>query len=64
MHPGLQCITIDKPVNLFNLLIRFTFILNFFEILLFIFQEFWKHDPFAAVKEENGDIYARGTQVR
>ena len=27
-----------------------------------VFEEFWKHDPFAAVKEENGDIYGRGTQ--
>ena len=27
-----------------------------------VFPESWKHDPFAAVKEENGDIYARGTQ--
>ena len=25
-------------------------------------SEHWKHDPFAAVKEPNGDIYARGTQ--
>ncbi len=28
----------------------------------FAMQEFWKYDPFEAVKEENGDIYARGTQ--
>jgi len=27
-----------------------------------VYEEHWKHDPFAAVKEENGDIYARGTQ--
>lgn len=27
------------------------------------FPEHWKHDPFAAHKEENGDIYGRGTQV-
>ena len=27
-----------------------------------VFEEHWKHDPFAAVKESNGDIYARGTQ--
>lgn len=27
-----------------------------------VFPEFWKHDPFEAVKEENGDIYGRGTQ--
>lgn len=27
-----------------------------------VFPESWKYDPFAAVKEENGDIYARGTQ--
>ena len=27
-------------------------------------QEKWKHEPFAATKEENGDIYARGTQVK
>merc|ERR1719510_1089840 len=27
-----------------------------------VYEEHWKHDPFAAVKEPNGDIYARGTQ--
>ncbi|CAJ0951859.1 unnamed protein product, partial [Mesorhabditis belari] len=27
-----------------------------------VFEEHWKHDPFSAVKEENGDIYGRGTQ--
>jgi len=27
-----------------------------------VFPEHWKHDPFKAVKEGNGDIYARGTQ--
>lgn len=27
-----------------------------------VFPECWKHDPFAAVKEDNGDIYGRGTQ--
>lgn len=27
-----------------------------------VYPEFWKHDPFEAVKEENGDIYGRGTQ--
>lgn len=27
-----------------------------------VYPEFWKHDPFEAVKEANGDIYARGTQ--
>lgn len=27
------------------------------------FPEHWKYDSFAAVKEENGDIYARGAQV-
>ena len=27
-----------------------------------VFPENWKYDPFEAVKEENGDIYARGTQ--
>lgn len=26
-------------------------------------QEFWKYDPFEAVKDEKGDIYARGSQV-
>ena len=30
---------------------------------LIFLQEFWKYDPFAAHKEENGDIYGRGTQV-
>ena len=29
---------------------------------VFLNQDFWKHDPFEALKEENGDIYARGTQ--
>lgn len=36
-------------------------------ICIFIFhlfqQEYWKYDPFEAVKDEKGDIYARGTQV-
>ena len=27
-------------------------------------QEHWKYDPFLAHKEENGDIYARGSQVQ
>ena len=27
-----------------------------------IYEEYWKHDAFAAVKDENGDIYARGIQ--
>ena len=27
-----------------------------------VFPESWKYDPFEAVKEPNGDIYARGTQ--
>jgi len=27
-----------------------------------VYEDQWKHDPFAAVKEPNGDIYARGTQ--
>lgn len=27
-----------------------------------VYEDQWKHDPFAAVKEENGDIYGRGTQ--
>ena len=26
-------------------------------------QEYWKYDAFSAHKEENGDIYGRGTQV-
>ena len=29
-----------------------------------VFPESWKYDPFEAFKDENGDIYARGTQVR
>ena len=29
-----------------------------------MYQEFWKHDPFEAVKDDKGDIYARGSQVR
>lgn len=27
-----------------------------------VYAECWKHDPFEAVKEKNGDIYGRGTQ--
>jgi len=27
-----------------------------------VFPEFWKYDAFEAFKEDNGDIYARGTQ--
>ncbi|KAG0724498.1 Aminoacylase-1 [Chionoecetes opilio] len=27
-----------------------------------VFPEHWKYDPFSAHKEENGDIYGRGTQ--
>jgi aminoacylase len=27
-----------------------------------VYPDFWKHDPFEAVKEANGDIYGRGTQ--
>ena len=27
-----------------------------------VFPESWKYDAFEAVKEENGDIYGRGTQ--
>jgi len=27
-----------------------------------VFPESWKYDPFEAFKDENGDIYARGTQ--
>jgi len=27
-----------------------------------VFPEHWTHEPFAAVKDENGDIYGRGTQ--
>ena len=27
-----------------------------------VYPECWKHDPFTADKEENGDIYGRGTQ--
>ena len=27
-----------------------------------VFPESWKYDPFEAVKEKNGDIYARGSQ--
>ncbi|CAJ0584244.1 unnamed protein product, partial [Mesorhabditis spiculigera] len=27
-----------------------------------VFEEHWKHEPFSAVKEDNGNIYARGSQ--
>jgi len=27
-----------------------------------VYPEYWKHPPFSAHKEENGDIYARGSQ--
>ena len=33
-------------------------------LVLFPSQEHWKYDPFSAHMEDNGDIYARGTQVR
>eukprot|EP00795_Rhopilema_esculentum_P000913 gene913-10669_t len=39
-----------------------TILLNSHTDVVPVYQEFWKYDPFAAVKEENGDIYARGTQ--
>ncbi len=29
-----------------------------------VYPDQWKYDPFEAVKEANGDIYARGTQVK
>lgn len=29
-----------------------------------VYPESWKCDPFEAFKDENGDIYGRGTQVR
>ncbi len=29
-----------------------------------VYPDQWKHDPFEAVKETNGDIYARGSQAR
>lgn len=32
-------------------------------MIVFLFQEEWKVDPFSAHKMDNGDIYARGTQV-
>ena len=28
------------------------------------FQEYWKYDPFDACKDNKGDIYARGAQVK
>ena len=31
--------------------------------LTLLSQEHWTYDPFSAHKTENGDIYARGTQV-
>lgn len=27
-----------------------------------VYEEYWKHPPFGAEMEENGDIYARGSQ--
>lgn len=33
-----------------------------FVIRWFLMQEFWSYDPFAAVKDSNGNIYARGAQ--
>ncbi len=29
-----------------------------------VFEEFWKCDPFAAIKDEKGDIYCRGSEER
>lgn len=37
-------------------------IINQNVIILFIFEEFWKYDPFSAHKDKNGDIFARGAQ--
>ena len=31
-------------------------------IYIYFIQECWKHDPFEAVKEDNGNIFARGSQ--
>ena len=39
-----------------------TLLLNSHTDVVPVYPDQWKHDPFAAVKEENGDIYARGTQ--
>jgi aminoacylase len=37
-------------------------VLLFETLLLLMTQEHWKHDPFGAVIDEKGDIYARGSQ--
>jgi len=39
-----------------------TLLLNSHVDVVPVFLEFWKCDPFEALMEENGDIYARGTQ--
>ena len=39
-----------------------TLLLNSHTDVVPVFPESWKYDPFEAVKEPNGDIYARGTQ--
>lgn len=39
-----------------------TIMLNSHMDVVPVFEEYWIHPPFAAEMEENGDIYARGTQ--
>lgn len=39
-----------------------TIMLNSHMDVVPVFEEYWKHPPFAAKIEENGDIYARGAQ--
>ncbi|GAB6022977.1 adenylate cyclase [Chamberlinius hualienensis] len=39
-----------------------TVLLNSHMDVVPVFTEYWKYDPFSATMEENGDIYARGTQ--
>jgi len=39
-----------------------TLLLNSHVDVVPVFREFWKYDPFEAVMEDNGDIFARGSQ--
>ncbi|XP_042212201.1 aminoacylase-1-like [Homarus americanus] len=39
-----------------------TLLLNSHTDVVPVFPEFWKYEPFSAHKDENGDIYGRGTQ--
>ena len=64
-HVLLSCWTWNELLNLigwkqYDAKWKITY-LRYFDLL--IFQEHWKYDPFDAHKDEDGNIYARGSQV-